>query len=62
MILEEATFIKNDQTQAYKALNNIDAFFKIALTGTPIINNLTELYTLINFLHPGFLGAKVDFK
>jgi len=61
MIMDEATEIKNEASQTHQSLKAIRAFFKIALTGTPIMNNVKEMYNLINFLNEGFLGSRSNF-
>jgi len=62
VIVDEAQNIKNEsakQTQAIKALN---ATHKIALTGTPVENRLSELWSIMEFLNPGYLGSGKDFR
>ena len=39
----------------------LNPFFKVALTGTPVMNNLTELFNIVDFLNPGFLGNRNQF-
>lgn len=62
VILDEAQKIKNPKTQLYKALQTIKSQHRLCLTGTPVENNLTELWSLFNFLMPGFLGNLPQFK
>src|SRR6266568_6361470 len=62
VVIDEAQNIKNEaakQTQAIKALN---ARHKIALTGTPVENRLSELWSIMEFLNPGYLGSGTDFR
>ena len=62
VILDEAQNIKNPlakQTQAARALK---ADFRFALTGTPVENRLMELWSIMQFLNPGYLGAKDHFR
>lgn len=60
-ILDEAHAIKNTQTKSSKAAMNIQADFKLVLTGTPIQNHLGELWNLFNFCNPGLLGTLTQF-
>jgi Superfamily II DNA/RNA helicases, SNF2 family len=61
-IIDEAQNIKNHITQAAKAVREIRATVKFALTGTPIENRLSELWSIFEYLMPGFLGKYKDFK
>lgn len=61
-ILDEATAIKNSNSQASKAARLIRARYRMALTGTPIENHLGELWSLFEFLNPGMLGRSERFK
>jgi hypothetical protein len=61
-IIDEAQFIKNHNTQAAKAVKVINAGFKLALTGTPIENRLSELWSIFDYLMPGFLYSYQRFK
>ncbi len=54
-IIDEAQHIKNPQTQAAKAVKRIKAKGYFALTGTPIENSLTELWSIFDFIMPGYL-------
>jgi len=54
-VIDEAQYIKNASAQAAKAVKVIDAGFKVALTGTPIENRLSELWSIFDYLLPGFL-------
>jgi superfamily II DNA or RNA helicase len=60
-ILDEAHAIKNTQTKSSKAAMNIQAGFRLALTGTPIQNHLGELWNLFNYCNPGLLGTLPQF-
>lgn len=62
VIFDEAQYLKNIGTHRFKSSENIQAKFKIALTGTPIENNLTELYSLFHLVASGLLGSRQDFK
>ncbi|TNJ28989.1 putative Transcriptional regulator ATRX [Giardia muris] len=61
-ILDEATRIKNSRSQAHLCLRNMALGFKIALTGTPVMNDLMELWGLVDFLNPGYLGTRLEFE
>lgn len=54
-VIDEAQYIKNASAQAAKAVKSISAGFKVALTGTPIENRLSELWSIFDYLLPGFL-------
>lgn len=60
-VLDEAHAIKNTQTKSSKAAMDIQAGFKLALTGTPVQNHLGELWNLFNFCNPGLLGTLQQF-
>ena len=61
-ILDEAQAIKNAGTQQTKAVKAISSKARIALTGTPIENRLSDLWSLFDFLNPGLLGSAARFK
>lgn len=54
-IIDEAQFIKNQHTQAAQSVRIVNADFRMALTGTPIENHLGELWSILDYLMPGFL-------
>jgi SNF2 family DNA or RNA helicase len=62
IVLDEAQKIKNPKTKMYQVLKNISSEYKLALSGTPIENHLGELWSIYNFLMPGFLGSMSFFK
>ena len=62
IILDEAQNIKNAETKQAKAAKSLKADCRIALTGTPVENNVGDLWSLMEFLNPGFLGTKAEFK
>ncbi len=55
LIADEAQYIKNPMTQNAKALKSIQSTKRFALTGTPIENSLTELWSIFDFIMPGYL-------
>ncbi|XP_060942934.1 TATA-binding protein-associated factor 172 [Limanda limanda] len=60
-ILDEGHVIKNGKTKLSKAIKQLAANFRIILSGTPIQNNVLELWSLFDFLMPGFLGTERQF-
>lgn len=62
MAIDEAQNIKNSSTKQAQAARAIPADHKIALTGTPVENRLTELWSIFQFLNPGYLGSQKAFK
>ncbi|UEM20723.1 DEAD/DEAH box helicase [Skermanella mucosa] len=62
VILDEAQNIKNAETRQAKAARAMPAGYKVALTGTPVENNVGDLWSLMEFLNPGFLGTQAAFK
>ena len=61
-IIDEAQNIKNPDAIITKAIKNVNAKVKFALTGTPIENNLMELWSIFDFIMPGYLYNKSKFK
>ena len=61
-IIDEAQYIKNHGTQAAKAVKEIRSEFRLALTGTPVENRLSELWSIFDFLIPGFLYSYEKFR
>ncbi len=57
LILDEAQSIKNPSARTAQTIKEIPAQVRLALTGTPLENNLTELWSIFDFLMPGFLGS-----
>jgi superfamily II DNA or RNA helicase len=62
LILDEAHYIKNPKTKAARCVRKIDTRHKLCLTGTPLENHLGELWSLYDFLLPGFLGGQKQFQ
>lgn len=61
-VIDEAQYIKNSSTQAARAVKLIRSSFRIALTGTPIENRLSELWSIFDYLMPGLLFSYARFK
>ena len=61
-ILDEAQYIKNHTTQAARCAKRVQATVRLALTGTPIENRLSELWSIFDFLMPGLLGSYDTFR
>jgi len=62
VILDEAQAVKNPAARQTKAVKRLGADARIALTGTPIENRLSDLWSLFDFLCPGLLGSQKKFK
>ena len=62
VVLDEAQAIKNQRSLAHAAVSSLKCNHRLCLTGTPVENNLGELWALFHFLMPGFLGDQQTFK
>ena len=62
VVLDEAQNVKNPETKQSRAARSIGADYRIALTGTPVENNVGDLWAIMEFLNPGFLGNQTEFK
>ncbi len=62
IVLDEAQNIKNSATLQAKAVRSLSGKRKVALTGTPVENRLTELWSIMEFLNPGYLGGEKPFQ
>jgi len=62
VVLDEAQNIKNPETRQAKAARSLSADYRISLTGTPVENNVGDLWAIMDFLNPGFLGTQTEFK
>lgn len=62
VVIDEAHRLKNRSTQAYKFVKGIERRYMLMLTATPVHNDLTELYSLIDLLKPGQLGTLKNFR
>ena len=62
IILDEAQNIKNSESKQARAARALKGGYRIALTGTPVENNVGDLWSLMEFLNPGLLGPQAEFK
>jgi SNF2 family DNA or RNA helicase len=62
LILDEAQNVKNPETKQARAARGLAADYRCALTGTPVENHVGDLWSLMEFLNPGFLGTQADFR
>ncbi len=62
LILDESQNIKNAESKSYKAVATIASKYRLSLTGTPIENSLSDLWSQMNFLNPGHLGSFKFFR
>lgn len=62
IVIDEAQAIKNSTSAQAKAVRNLRGGFKLALTGTPIENRLTELWSIMTSVLPGYLSSETNFK
>ncbi len=62
LILDEAQYVKNHQSKAYQCARRVAAPFKVAITGTPMENNLMELWSLLSIAAPGLFPNPERFK
>lgn len=61
LVLDEAQYVRNQQTDSFKAAKSITSDHKIALTGTPIENHLSDLYNILDCVEDGILGPRSIF-
>ncbi|MGE5655368.1 MAG: DEAD/DEAH box helicase [Actinomycetota bacterium] len=62
VVVDEAQNIKNSEAKQSQAVRQLEASFKIALTGTPVENRLQELWSILEFLNPAYLGPRNFFQ
>jgi SNF2 family DNA or RNA helicase len=62
IILDEAQNIKNPESKQARTARALKGGYRIALTGTPVENNVGDLWSLMEFLNPGLLGTQAEFK
>ena len=61
IILDEAQFIKNPSAQVTQSVKQLKASQRLALTGTPLENRMLDLWSIVDFVQPGYLGTQADF-
>jgi SNF2 family DNA or RNA helicase len=62
LLLDEAQFVKNHQSRAHQCAKKLPAPFKVAITGTPMENNLMELWALLSITAPGLFASPTRFE
>ncbi|HWI63454.1 MAG TPA: SNF2-related protein, partial [Symbiobacteriaceae bacterium] len=62
IIADEAQALKNTSTQHARVLRQLPSEYRVACTGTPVENHLGDLWSLLAFINPGFLGAADEFR
>ena len=62
VIADEAQFVKNPATKAARAIRRLRAAQRLALTGTPVENRLSELWSILDWTNPGMLGSRERFR
>ena len=62
VVADEAHAIKRQETGLAKAINQVRTKSRIALTGSPLSNNLEEYYSIVNWVAPNYLGERVEFR
>ena len=62
IVLDEAHFIKNNRTKTYQAIEQMTSEWRLCLTGTPVENRLSDLFSLFQFIVPGYLGRVSDWR
>ena len=62
MLCDEGHRLKNAESETYMALTGLSVERRVILSGTPIQNDLTEYFALLDFSNPGYLGTKADFR
>jgi superfamily II DNA or RNA helicase len=62
IILDESHYIKNRESKIFKALSNLQCEYKLSLSGTPIENSLSDLWSQMEFINPSILGTYPSFK
>ncbi len=62
LVLDEASYIRNPDTAAAKAACQLRVAIRVALSGTPVENGVRDLWSIMRFVQPGFLGDRKDFE
>lgn len=62
LLCDEGHRLKNGESQTFTALNGLNVDRRVILSGTPIQNDLSEYFSLLNFANPSLLGTRLDFR
>jgi superfamily II DNA or RNA helicase len=62
VVLDEAQFVKNPAAKQSQSVRSFEVARRVALTGTPVENRLSELWSIMDFLNPGYLGGATQFR
>jgi hypothetical protein len=62
IVLDEAQNVKNPATRRARAVRTFSGGYRFAMTGTPVENRLSELWAIVDFLNPGYLGSRESFR
>ncbi|GAB7366841.1 hypothetical protein MBLNU230_g1011t1 [Neophaeotheca triangularis] len=62
MLCDEGHRLKNSESQTFEALSGLNVKKRVILSGTPIQNDLSEYFSLLNFANPGYLGTRQEFR
>ncbi|KAF2878100.1 P-loop containing nucleoside triphosphate hydrolase protein [Massariosphaeria phaeospora] len=62
LLCDEGHRLKNGESQTFTALNGLNVQKRVILSGTPIQNDLSEYFSLLNFANPNYLGTRADFR
>jgi len=62
LVLDEAHYVRNEDTQRYDLIENIDYGEALFATATPIQNDITDLYNIANLVRPGLFGTRQEFE
>jgi DNA repair and recombination RAD54-like protein len=62
MLCDEGHRLKNGESQTFEALTSLNVRKRVILSGTPIQNDLSEYFALLNFANPNYLGTRQDFR
>lgn len=62
LVLDESQAVKSRNSKRFEAAGQLNAHYRIAMTGTPIENGIADLYAQLSFVNPGFFGTFSDFK
>lgn len=62
LLCDEGHRLKNGESQTFTALNSLNVQKRVILSGTPIQNDLSEYFSLLNFANPNYLGTRLDFR